>query len=91
MVLKLYLTYRQRVGFYTYFFTDKLLAKCWSSFIACMFRFCCRLGHSMRITFIEANVFVVVLHLPGMTGPPLIYCARPSHTDRHFVYTASCV
>ena len=21
----------------------------------------------------------------------LIYCARPSHTDRHFVYTASCV
>ena len=21
----------------------------------------------------------------------LIYCARPSHTDLHFVYTASCV
>ena len=27
--------------------------------------------------------------LPGMTG--LIYCARPSYTDRHFVSTASCV
>ena len=27
--------------------------------------------------------------IPGMTGPP--NCARPSHTDHHFVSTASCV
>ena len=31
-------------------------------------------------------------NVPGMTGPPqLISCARPSHTDRHFVSKASCV
>ena len=26
-----------------------------------------------------------------MTGPPNLCCERPSHTDRHFVSTASCV
>ena len=91
MVLKLYLTNRQRVGFYTYFFTDELLAKCWSSFIACMFRFCCRLGHSMRITFIEANVFVVVLHLPGMTGPPNSFTARGPVTLTAILFTQPAV
>ena len=29
--------------------------------------------------------------LPSMTSPPNSLCRRPGHTDRHFMYTESCV